>query len=99
MRNLVGVVLVGHSRGGAVISEVPEQRPERIEALVYVAAFLLRDGESCNDQEAGGKTVLTPSVKVSADGTALIVADEAIRPAFYGECSDADVAIARVLRP
>jgi pimeloyl-ACP methyl ester carboxylesterase len=94
------VVLVGHSRGGVVISEVAEQRPERIEALVYVAAFLLRDGESCNDQAAHDTTILTRNIHPSADGTALVVADEAVRAAFYGECSDADVALARTcLRP
>src|SRR3954471_5673312 len=39
------VVLVGHSRGGIVVSEVAEHRPERIQTLVYLCAFLLRDGE------------------------------------------------------
>ena len=40
------VVLVGHSRGGVVISEVAELVPDRIARLVYVAAFLLPDGRS-----------------------------------------------------
>jgi pimeloyl-ACP methyl ester carboxylesterase len=40
------VVLVGHSMAGAVISLVAEQVPDRIERLVYVAAFLLKDGDS-----------------------------------------------------
>lgn len=40
------VVLVGHSRGGVVISEVAEMVPDRIVRLVYVAAFLLPDGQS-----------------------------------------------------
>jgi pimeloyl-ACP methyl ester carboxylesterase len=94
------VVLVGHSRGGVVISAVAEQRPHRIEALVYVAAFLLGDGESCNDQAAYDDTVLTRNIQSSDGGTALVVADEAIRAAFYGECSEADVAHARAcLRP
>ncbi|WP_374210506.1 alpha/beta fold hydrolase [Dermatobacter hominis] len=34
------VVLVGHSMGGATISQVAERVPERIEALVYVCALL-----------------------------------------------------------
>lgn len=38
------VVLVGHSMTGAVISQVAEQIPEKIERLIYVAAFLLKDG-------------------------------------------------------
>ena len=40
------VILVGHSRGGIVISQVAEQRPEKIQALVYLAAFLIPDGEA-----------------------------------------------------
>ncbi|MEO1110211.1 MAG: alpha/beta hydrolase [Pseudomonadota bacterium] len=40
------VVLVGHSMGGAVISEVARQYPERISKLVYVAAMLPNEGQS-----------------------------------------------------
>src|SRR5207253_2367207 len=40
------VVLVGHSYGGAVISNVPAEAGE-ITALVYVAAFAPDPGESC----------------------------------------------------
>lgn len=40
------IVLVGHSMAGAVISLVAEQIPEKIEKLVYVAAFLLESGDS-----------------------------------------------------
>ena len=45
------VVLVGHSRGGIIISEVAERRSDKIALLVYLAAYLLRDGESLT---AGG---------------------------------------------
>lgn len=38
------VILVGHSRGGIVISEVAERVPARVAMLVYVAAFLIPDG-------------------------------------------------------
>ena len=40
------VILVGHSMGGIVISSAAEGRPDRVARLVYVAAFLLRDGEA-----------------------------------------------------
>lgn len=39
-------VLVGHSMAGAVISLVVERIPEKIEKLVYIAAFLLENGDS-----------------------------------------------------
>src|SRR5580692_8081448 len=40
------VVLVGHSMAGLVISEVAEQIPDQIRKLVYLAAFLPKNGES-----------------------------------------------------
>jgi len=42
------VVLVGHSYGGAVITNVPAGTAD-IVALVYVAGFALNPGESCGD--------------------------------------------------
>ena len=94
-------VLVGHSRGGAVISEVAERRPELIEALVYVAAYLPTNGTSVHDQAAaGGDSILMRNSYLSADGVTLLLADEALRPALYSECSAEDVTLARLcIRP
>ena len=43
------VVLVGHSFGGAVITQLADRRSKGIARLVYVAAFVPRDGESVGD--------------------------------------------------
>lgn len=43
------VILVGHSMGGMVVSEVAERCAERLRWVVYVAAFLPRDGERMVD--------------------------------------------------
>src|SRR5215472_7271788 len=43
------VILVGHSMGGLTISQVAEERPDKISALVYLAAFLLGNGQSLSD--------------------------------------------------
>lgn len=40
------VLLLGHSYGGMVITGVADSIPDRLEALVYLDAFLPRDGES-----------------------------------------------------
>jgi pimeloyl-ACP methyl ester carboxylesterase len=95
------VVLVGHSRAGGIISEVAEQRPERLEALVYVAAYLPTNGTSVFDLAAAGEeSILSRNLYPSADGKALLVADEALRPALYGECSEEDATLGRVsVRP
>ena len=43
------VVLAGHSLGGVTISQVADQRPDRVARLIYCAAFVLNDGESAAD--------------------------------------------------
>ena len=45
-------LLVGHSRGGAVISQTAELVPERIRANIYVTALLLQNGETPLDVTA-----------------------------------------------
>ena len=47
--DLSGVVLVGHSYGGLVISGVAEHADERISRLVYLDAFVPQDGQSLFD--------------------------------------------------
>lgn len=47
--NLKDVILVGHSFGGAVISGVAEQLPDRIQQLIYLDAAILENGESMFD--------------------------------------------------
>ena len=45
-KDLEGLVLVGHSYGGMVITGVAERIRERIAAIVYLDAFLPMDGQS-----------------------------------------------------
>jgi pimeloyl-ACP methyl ester carboxylesterase len=45
-KDLEGLVLVGHSYGGMVITGVTERVRERIAAIVYLDAFLPQDGQS-----------------------------------------------------
>lgn len=41
------VILVGHSFGGMIISQAACYIPNKIKKLVYISAFLPRDGQSC----------------------------------------------------
>lgn len=43
---LEDVVLVGHSYGGVVITQVADRIPEKIRALVYLDAFITEHGQS-----------------------------------------------------
>lgn len=92
------VILVGHSRGGIVISEAAERRPDKIKTLVYLAAFLLRDGQSLLQvaQEDGTSHVL-PNLVVAEDQTYSNVRPEAYKDVYYNTCDDEDIALARTL--
>ena len=95
------VILVGHSMAGLVISEVAERRPEQVLALVYVTAFLLRDGQSIADVTRDDTESLARKARVvSSDRLTVTTRDEAVAAAFYGACSPEDVACAQArLKP
>jgi pimeloyl-ACP methyl ester carboxylesterase len=88
-------VLVGHSRGGLVISQAAEQVSDRIGALVYVTALMLPDGASAQAlpqimQEEGMVANLAGvAPRMNAQGTALH-APEGADALFYGVCSAED---------
>jgi pimeloyl-ACP methyl ester carboxylesterase len=85
------VILVGHSRGGLVISEAAERVPERIDRLVYLTAFLLERGQSLMDVVAG-HTEVGPdaAIRTAEDPSRLVVDPDLGIPIFYSRCSDAD---------
>lgn len=93
------VVLVGHSYGGAVISEAAAGRDD-VAHLVYLAAVVPDVGESIGGASAeidpgAASMTITAAFVPTADGRAVRVADHAIRDIFYHDCSDADVEFAR----
>ncbi len=92
------VILVGHSRGGIVISQTAEQRPARIEKLVYLAAFLLPGGQAMlpGALDDPGSLLIPNLVPNEAQGY-ITVREEGCREAFYGDCSEQDVALATLL--
>jgi pimeloyl-ACP methyl ester carboxylesterase len=47
VQNVTDAVLVGHSYGGMVITAVADRVPQQVNSLVYLDAFVPRDGESC----------------------------------------------------
>jgi pimeloyl-ACP methyl ester carboxylesterase len=90
------VILAGHSMGGVAITQAAENCPKQIGALVYVCAFLPRNGDSLmtwasQDQES----MVNPSTTDQrADGT-IDFKPERSREAFYGNCGEDDVAFAQ----
>ena len=90
------VILVGHSMAGAVISQAAENRPAKVRMLVYVCAYLLRDGERLRDAARPGEVNrVTPNLVFSPDRTVMTVREDAIAGAFYGDCCADDIAWAK----
>ena len=74
------VILVGHSMTGTVISQVAELIPGKIEKLIYVAAFLLNEGESVLEamqNDSDGK--FFPEVIFSDDQTYAMIPEQTLR--------------------
>lgn len=83
------VILVGHSLAGAVISQVAQIIPEKIESLIYVAAMLLKDGESplsVMQNDAGGE--LLPNTLFSEDGSYATISEETVRNVLLNDVDD-----------
>lgn len=59
--DLTNVILVGHSYGGMVATGVAERMPSRLAKLVYLDAFVPRNGESVN-QLVGEKSAASRAV-------------------------------------
>ena len=81
------VVLVGHSYGGAVITEAADRIPN-LERLVYVAALVPALGQSASEtiQEVPVRTLLDEAIEVEGDHLRLNPA-RAIA-ALYQDCTD-----------
>lgn len=90
------VVLVGHSRGGIVISQAAERAPTRIRTLVYLAAYLLPSGATLADAARADAGSLIPANMVpERNGVTCTLRPEVIREAFYGSCGEEDFEFAR----
>jgi pimeloyl-ACP methyl ester carboxylesterase len=86
------VVLVGHSYGGAVITEAGTH--EKVRHLVYIAAMQLDEGASCITAAPGVDapvTDLADALRPGPDPTTVTLDPAVAGPAFYFDC-DADTA-------
>ena len=61
-------VLVGHSMGGGIISQVAEDLPDKVKVLVFLRAELPLNGESVlQGLQADAKSLAFPNFVVSDD--------------------------------
>jgi len=89
-------VVVGHSMAGIVLSELGERHPEKVESLVYVAAYLLGDGETIfQHATTDGGSALGPSLRPDEKNGVIAVADEGFAAALASGCAETDIVRAR----
>ncbi|QSQ26633.1 alpha/beta hydrolase [Pyxidicoccus parkwayensis] len=87
------IVLVGHSYGGAIITNAATGNPN-VKALVYIAAYALDEGETINEANAlgGGHTDLSEHLIFRPfPGGGTTDADAYADPAFFHELFAADI--------
>jgi len=93
-------VVVGHSMGGIIITQGAARCSGRVSALVYVAAFLPKDGQSLLDltklPEGAGDQVQA-NIIIEGEPPVGVMPAAASQHALYGCCSD-DVAAWAIAR-
>jgi pimeloyl-ACP methyl ester carboxylesterase len=86
-------IVLGHSSGGMLISELARQRPGRIKVLVYLSAFLLGPGKTPRDaMRDDTESILISSIVFDHEKGVSIVKPEHAREVFYADCTDEDAA-------
>ena len=84
-------ILVGNSMGGLIATQAAARCPDRVAALVYVAAFAPHDGQSLLDltqlPEGQGDQVQA-NIIIEGNPPVAAMPDGASRNALYGSCSD-----------
>jgi pimeloyl-ACP methyl ester carboxylesterase len=97
-------VVVAHSGGGIVASQLAEARPDLVAGLVYIAGFMLPDRTSfaslVNEISGTHPEALgvAPHLQWSSDRTSSRVPAAAARNFFFHDCQEAlaDIAIGRL---
>lgn len=92
------VILVGHSKNGIMISQAAEYRPDKIEKLVYLAAYLVPNGKTQREysmEDTGGW--LKPYVVQHPETASHTLQAEIYKEGLYHDCDDDITELAKVL--
>ncbi len=90
------VIVVGHSMTGISNSQAVEYAPEVFKAQVFMAAFLLSNGQCLIDlAKPDTENLVLRNLTFSEDESIMTFNRDAVKDALYGECSDDDIAWAK----
>jgi esterase/lipase len=86
------VILVGHSMGGIIISQVAEIIPAKIEKLIFLSAFLIHNNETLLDYSLNDKdSLLASNLLFNEDKSCVMIKKESIEKIFYSDCLLEDI--------
>lgn len=86
------VILVGHSFGGAVISQAAETRPKNLDRLIYLAAFIPVNGESVLDLvQTDADSALGPVLQIDAEKGMARVPMANLNDIFCQDCAQPEL--------
>lgn len=92
------VILVGHSKNGIMISQAAEYLPNKIEKLIYLAAYLIPNGKTQGEYSALDKFgVLKPYVTRYPELNAHTLHPEIFKEGLYHDCDDSITELAKLL--
>lgn len=90
--------IVVHSRSGIIASLAAEARPKKVDHIVYLASFMLRDGERVAEYFFGDTdSLLQGNVTVNRLKITDMIERKVYKDALYADCSPDDVALAYAL--
>ena len=92
------VILVGHSKNGIMVSQAAEYRHNKIEKLIYLAAYLIPDGKTQREysmQDTGG--VLKPFVNYNEATKSTTLRQEIYKEGLYKDCDNSIIEMAKMI--
>lgn len=92
------VILVGHSKNGIMISQVAEYRPEKIEKLIYLAAYLIPNKKNQKEYSAQDtKGWLKGYVDIHEKSKSHTLQAEIFKEGLYHDCDEDITEMAKVI--
>lgn len=81
------VILVGHSMAGAIVSQVAENIPVKIKTLIYVAAYLPKNGESVIElSKKDNSSKVGANLEFNKDYSLATIKKDALADAVCADC-------------
>lgn len=90
------IILVGHSMSGIIISQLAENMPHKIAQLIYIAAFIPKNGESLLDTAKQSRTTgIAAEMRIDPLANEIVLNNSAhLMDLFYNQCSKQDAEFA-----